>query len=151
MWIEGALCGRGNRTGVVQGRLDCDLHGCQCGYFGDPRRACTCAPGAIGREIIRQLRTVLWTAAPDVRWIAEHIFGEGDWVAVRWTMRGTHTGDFVHPTWGSAPASGKPVALTYLDHYRIADGQIAETWEVRDGLSLQDQFGLVAAPRRPAS
>jgi hypothetical protein len=66
-------------------------------------------------------------------------------------MRGTHTGEFVHPTRGSAPASSKPVTLTYLDHYRIADGQIAETWEVRDGLSLQDQFGLVAAPRRPAS
>jgi hypothetical protein len=29
--------------------LDCYLHGCPCGYFGDPRRACTCAPGAIGR------------------------------------------------------------------------------------------------------
>jgi hypothetical protein len=42
-----------------------------------------------------------------------------------------------------------PVALTYLDHYRIADGQIAEVWEVRDGLSLQEQFGLGAAPFQP--
>ena len=81
-------------------------------------------------------------------WIAEHLVAEGDWVAVRWTMRGTHTGEFVHPTWGSAPASGMPVALTYLDHYRIADGQIVEVWEVRDGLSLQEQFGIVAAPGR---
>jgi hypothetical protein len=63
-------------------------------------------------------------------------------------MRGTHTGDFVHPAWGSAAASGKPVALTYLDHYRIVDGQIAETWEVRDGLSLQHQFGIGVAPEQ---
>ena len=49
------------------------------------------------------------------------------------------------PNLGSGPASGKPVALTYLDHYRIVGGQIAEVWEVRDGLSLQEQFGLVAA------
>jgi hypothetical protein len=26
---------------------DCYLHGCPCGYFGDPRRACTCAPGVL--------------------------------------------------------------------------------------------------------
>ncbi|HKG28159.1 MAG TPA: ATP-binding protein [Thermomicrobiales bacterium] len=25
------------------------MNPCPCGYFGDPRRACTCAPGAIGR------------------------------------------------------------------------------------------------------
>jgi predicted ester cyclase len=71
-------------------------------------------------------------------------------VAVRWTMRGTHTGPFDHPTLGSGPASGKPVAVTYLNHYRIADGQIAEVWEMRDGLALRQQFGLVA-PGSPAN
>src|SRR5215218_8541059 len=25
------------------------MNPCPCGYFGDPRRACSCAPGAIGR------------------------------------------------------------------------------------------------------
>ena len=105
----------------------------------------------ISRAAIRKMRTILWTAAPDVQWNLSHIFAEGEWVAVRWTMRGTHTGEFVHPTWGSAPASDKPVAVTYLDHYRIVEGQIAETWEVRDGLSLQEQFGIVPAPEYPAS
>lgn len=105
----------------------------------------------IGRAVIRNMRTILWTAAPDVQWILEHLVAEGEWVAARWTMRGTHTGEFVHPTWGSAPASGKPVALTYLDHYRIVEGQIAETWEARDALSLRDQFGLGSATGPPAS
>jgi predicted ester cyclase len=112
--------------------------------FADP---CLFNGQPIGRDVVRQMRTILWTAAPDARWIAEHLFAEGDWVAVRWTMRGTHMGEFVHPAWGSAPASGMPVALTYLDHYRIADGQIVEIWEVRDGLSLQEQFGIAAARR----
>jgi predicted ester cyclase len=102
----------------------------------------------IGRDAIRQMRAILWAAAPDARWVAEHVFAEGEWVAVRWTMRGTHTGEFVHPAWGSASASGQPVAVTYLDHYRVAGGRIAEVWEVRDGLSLQEQFSIIAAPRR---
>jgi predicted ester cyclase len=104
----------------------------------------------IGRDVIQQLRTILWTAAPDVRWTLEHLFAEGEWAAVRWTMRGTHKGQFAHPTLGSAPASGQPVAVTYLDHYRIVDGQIVETWEVRDGFSLREQFGVGATSGQPA-
>jgi len=133
---------RQHEAALNSGSVDAGLE-----LFADP---CLFNGHEIGRETIRQMRTILWTAAPDVRWILEHLFAEGDWVAVRWTMRGTHTGEFVHPAWGSAPASGKPVALTYLDHYRIAGGQIAETWEVRDGLSLREQFGLAAAPGQPA-
>jgi predicted ester cyclase len=131
---------RRHEATLNSGRVEAGLE-----LFADP---CRFNGQPISREVIRQMRTILWTAAPDVRWIAEHLVAEGDWVAVRWTMRGTHTGAFVHPTWGSAPASGMPVALSYLDHYRIADGQIAEAWEVRDGLSLREQFGLVAAPGR---
>jgi predicted ester cyclase len=103
------------------------------------------------RRLVRQLRTSLWSAVPDVRWIPEQLIAGGEWVAVRWTMRGTHTGDFVHPTLDSAPASGKPVAVTNLDQYRIVGGQIAEAWEVRDCLSLRQQFGVVGAPGRPAT
>jgi len=129
---------RRHEAALNSGRVDAglDLFADPSLYNGQP----------IGREVIRQMRTILWTAAPDARWILEHMLAEGDWVAVRWTMRGTHMGEFVHPAWGSAPASGKPVALTYLDHYRIAEGQIAETWEVRDGLSLREQFGIVTTP-----
>jgi predicted ester cyclase len=71
----------------------------------------------VSRQVIQQLRTILWSAVPDLRWTLEQVIAEGDWVAVRWTMRGTHTGDFVHPTMGSAPASGNPVTVTYVDHY----------------------------------
>jgi predicted ester cyclase len=129
---------RRQQEALNAGRVDAglDLFTDPCLYNGQP----------IGREVIRQLRTILWSAVPDVQWILEHTIAEGEWVAVRWTMRGTHTGDFVHPAWGTGPASGKPVEVTYLDHYRIVRGQIAEVWEVRDGLVLRQQLGIVAAP-----
>ena len=134
---------RRHAVALNSGHVDAGLE-----LFADP---CLFNGQPIGRETIRQMRAILWTAAPDVRWVAEHIFAGGDWVAVRWTMRGNHTGAFVHPVWGSSPASGKPVALTYLDHYRIADRQIVETWEARDGLGLREQFGLGVAPGRPTT
>jgi len=96
------------------------------------------------REVIPQVRTTLWSAVPDVRWTLEHMIAEGEWVAVRWTMRGRHTGDFAHPTLGSAPASGNPVAVTYVGHYRIVGGQITEVWEVRDGVALLQQLGALS-------
>jgi hypothetical protein len=38
------------------------------------------------------------------------------------------------------------VAVTYLDHYRVAGRRIAEVWEVCDGLSLQEQFSIITGP-----
>lgn len=134
---------RRQEAALNAGRVDAglDLFTDPCLYNGQP----------ISRQVIQQLRTILWSAVPNVRWILEQMIAEGEWVAVRWTMRGTHTGDFAHPTMGSAPASGNSIAVTYLDHYRIVDGQIAEAWEVRDGLSLQQQFGVIPAPRQAST
>lgn len=99
------------------------------------------SPAAIG-----QMRAPLWAAVPDIRFTLERAVAEGDWVAAHWTVRGTHTGEFAHPALGSGPASGRPVAFSYMDHYRIADGRIAEAWEVRDGLALLQQFGVIPTP-----
>jgi predicted ester cyclase len=115
--------------------------------FADP---CLFNGQPIGREVIRGMRTMVWTATADAGWSAEHIVAEGDWVAMRWTVPGAHAGRFVHPSRGSARACGKPVALTYLDHYRIAVGRIAVAWEARDRVSLREEFGMFAS-ERPAS
>jgi len=105
----------------------------------------------ISPQAIAQLRAPLWDAVPDLRWTMEQLVAEGDWVAVRSTMRGTHTGDFAHPAFGSAPASGRAVEMLYLDHYRVVDGKIAEAWEARDALTLLQQLGVIPAPTPPAT
>ena len=102
-------------------------------------------------QTIAQLRAPLWAAVPDVRWTMEQLVAEGEWVAVRSTLRGTHTGDFAHPVFGAAPASGRAIEMLYLDHYRIVDGKIAEAWEARDALTLLQQLGVMPAPGQPGT
>ena len=120
------------------GRVDAGLD-----LFADPL---TFNGQPASRELIRQLRTILWTAVPDIQWKLEQLIAEGEWVAARWTVRGTHTGEFVHPALGSGPASGGAFQMTYMDHYRIVAGQIAEGWEVRDALAMLQQLGAIPAP-----
>jgi steroid delta-isomerase-like uncharacterized protein len=105
----------------------------------------------ISPQTVAQLRAPLWAAVPDIRFTSEEMIAEGDWVAVRWSVRGTHTGDFIHPAFGSAPASGKAIEMLYIDHYRIDDGRIAESWEARDALSLLQQLSVIPAPGQPAA
>jgi hypothetical protein len=44
-----ALGAAGTLSFPVNFRLIAAVNPCSCGYYGDPRRACSCAPGAIGR------------------------------------------------------------------------------------------------------
>ena len=47
------------------------------------------------------------------------------------------------------PATGRPVTITGLVLYRVADGAIAEMWEELDRLRALQQMGAVAAPAPP--
>src|SRR5437660_1046057 len=51
-------------------------------------------PGLAGA---RQVFTALWTAFPDAHVVVEDVIAEGDRVVRRWTMRGTHQGEFTDP------------------------------------------------------
>jgi len=60
---------------------------------------------------------------PDTSTEIDDIFGAGDKVAVRYTSRGTHTGELfgVAPTDGALTTSG-------IEIYRIESGRIVECW-----------------------
>jgi steroid delta-isomerase-like uncharacterized protein len=73
----------------------------------------------------------LHSAIPDVHVTLEDMVAEGDRVAVRATWRGTHRG----PLFGRAP-TGKPVEITGMVFWRIANGKIAERWATVDLKSL---------------
>jgi steroid delta-isomerase-like uncharacterized protein len=62
-------------------------------------------------------------AFPDLSVTVEDVMAEGDRVAARVTMRGTHLGEFQ----GIAP-TGKRVEVRAMDMFRISDGKIMEHW-----------------------
>jgi steroid delta-isomerase-like uncharacterized protein len=61
---------------------------------------------------------------------------EGDKVATRWTMGGTHTGEFF-----GLPASGKTAFLTGTSVDRVENGQIVEHWSDMDFTGFLQQMG----------
>lgn len=79
-----------------------------------------------GLEGARKMFTTMLTTALDVQATIEDIFAEGEKVAVRWTFRGTHTGE--SPLRG-AP-TGEHFTIVAISIYRFANGKIEEDWGV---------------------
>jgi len=87
------------------------------------RRHLNATSTPLTREEQLQRATRLGVAFPDAQATLEDIFAEGDRVAYRLTIRGTHTGEFL-----GVPASGRPVAVSFIAIVRIADGKLVEEW-----------------------
>ena len=76
---------------------------------------------------------------PDIQWTLEEMVAEGDKVAARFMMRGTHQGTFF-----GVPPSGKKIAVQAMNFYRLSDGKFVEERGQPDMLGLLQQIG--AAP-----
>ena len=84
-------------------------------------------------------------AFPDLRVTVEDLVTEGDKVAHRFTLRGTHAGPFL-----GIPATGRAVAATGIAIDRLAGGKVAESWVSLDALGLLRQLGASPVLRRAA-
>jgi steroid delta-isomerase-like uncharacterized protein len=82
---------------------------------------------------------------PDMTVSVDDIFAEGDRVAVRGTLRGTHNGALA-----GIPPTGKSVVVPAMQTFRMVDGKIAEAWLSIDRLAMLQQIGAIPAPP-PAS
>ncbi len=63
--------------------------------------------------------------------VVEDMVAEGDRVVVRYSLYGTHTGDF----YGAAP-TGKAVHVSGIEIFRIEDGMLAEFWHFGEAIDL---------------
>src|SRR5215204_4195576 len=87
-------------------------------------------------ETFKHTFTEAREAFPDLSVAVEDVMAEGDRVAARVTMRGTHRGEFQ----GIAP-TGKRVEVKAIDMFRICDGRIVEHWGHAD-----DPTGFLRQP-----
>jgi steroid delta-isomerase-like uncharacterized protein len=98
-----------------------------------------------GREGLRIVVTEYRVAFPDLCVTVEDLVSEGDRVVHRFTLRGTHAGQFM-----GIPPTERVVTAAGIAIDRFADGKVAESWVSLDALNLLRQLG--AAPtlgRRP--
>lgn len=95
-----------------------------------------------GLEAFKALVKAYRAGLPDLQIAIDQQLTDGDYVATRWTARGTHTGELM-----GVPASGRPVTLAGVTISRCHDGRIVEEWEISDTLGLLRQVG--ALPDQP--
>jgi predicted ester cyclase len=70
----------------------------------------------------------------------DDVFAGRDRVALRWTFRGTHVGEFL-----GVEGTGREVHLTGIDIFRMEGDRIAEFWTEFDLMDLAAQVGAIPA------
>jgi steroid delta-isomerase-like uncharacterized protein len=94
-------------------------------------------PDAIrGHEGIVQFVTGLRTGFPDLSFEIERQVTEGDKVAMRWFISGTHRGTFL-----GMPPTGNKIHDQGIDIFVFQGGKIAEIWVNENDLGLMKQLG----------
>ena len=96
--------------------------------------------GIRGPEGIMHMVAMFRAGFPDLHYTPQDLIAEGEKVAMRWRASGTHQGRFL-----DVAPTGKRMAITGIDIFRVADGQIVEAWVNSDFLSLMQQIGAIPA------
>jgi steroid delta-isomerase-like uncharacterized protein len=93
---------------------------------------------ASGPSELRAQVDVLRDAFPDLHIRVDDIVCEGDLAALRCTATGTHRGVAL-----GVPPTGRRVTIQGVSFCRIRGGQLVESWNHFDLLSLYRQLGLL--------
>jgi steroid delta-isomerase-like uncharacterized protein len=80
-------------------------------------------------------------AFPDFRWTVEDQVAEGEKVTTRYTLSGTHEGEFF-----GVPASGRRVEVSGINIDRFEGGKLVEEWASYDLLGAMRQMGAIPEP-----
>jgi steroid delta-isomerase-like uncharacterized protein len=92
-----------------------------------------------GTEGLKQLIAAYRTAFPDLKVTLDDIFAEGEMVAFRWSVSGTHLGD-----WLDIPPTGNHVTATGITLFRIANEKVVESWTSIDLSPAEEELQWLA-------
>lgn len=101
-------------------------------------------PGGVIRGVdgILAMLDTFRAGFPDLHYTVKDHISEGDRIAVRWIAVGTHRGTFF-----GVPATGKQVEVSGIDVFRVAHGQLVESWVSSDFFGLFVQLGAFPTGR----
>lgn len=91
-----------------------------------------------GPDGFKQYVSGVRRAFSDLKITIQDQVAEGDKVATRWTVTGTHDGAFM----GIAP-TGKKVSVAGMTIDSFSDGKLSESWNNWDALGLMRQIGAI--------
>ena len=94
-----------------------------------------------GPEGVKGVVSMFRSAMPDLRVAVEDMIAEGDKVATRYTLEGTHEGELF-----GVPPTGRRLSIKSMTVERVSDGKIREHWRVTDNLEMMQQLGVVPEP-----
>ena len=98
-------------------------------------------PGVEGKAGVSEFYAGFAKALPDVELTAEDVIADGDKVAVRYRIQGTHSDELM-----GVPATGNKVDVDGQSFFRFEDGRVVERWQALDGAALLMQLGALPAP-----
>ncbi|MFI1355379.1 ester cyclase [Streptomyces sp. NPDC020898] len=93
-----------------------------------------------GRDTYLGIVAANLKAFPDLKWTVRDMRAEGDTVAVRYAMTGTHEGPFA-----GVEATGRAIRSESMAFYRLSHGRIVEERGQLDMLGILRQMGALPA------
>jgi predicted ester cyclase len=94
--------------------------------------------GQKGAAAFQEPIVALFKAFPDIHWILEELFAEGDKVVVSWEWKGTHTGQFT-----TFAATNKMISNEGIAVYEVKDGKIIKAHIQTDRLGFLQQLDVL--------
>jgi steroid delta-isomerase-like uncharacterized protein len=96
-----------------------------------------------GLKNLKQSMSEYFNAIPDLHYTLDDMVVEGDKVAVRCTVTGTHKGELM-----GIPPTNKKVKVQAFAIDRVVGGKIVEEWGIFDTQGLMQQLGVVPTPKK---
>jgi steroid delta-isomerase-like uncharacterized protein len=96
------------------------------------------ASSSVGVENFRLEIRALRSAFPDIAVEVIHLLADGDKVVAYLRGQGTHLGEF-----RGIPATGNRINVPSITIVRMANGKLAERWNLVDSYGLLQQLGVI--------
>ena len=100
---------------------------------------------------LKQVITALRTAFPDLHFELHEVLAEGDTVAFRSTMTGTHLGPLQLGPGPQLPPTGHSIRVAHMHFVQIIDGKGRDLWHLWDTPAMMRQLGAVPDTQHAAA